>query len=89
MYVVIGQIIVWGLIGLTAGIFLSNFILFLKSFGYHGKKPWTVNVLSSYDHERNVKLHDDLVITRLIGISWKDKWFFGLTTFKKDEDDVC
>jgi hypothetical protein len=55
------------------------------------RKPGAINIWSNYrsdirsgDGER-IKGAPDLRVTRLIGVAWRSRWYFGAVVFEKDD----
>lgn len=82
--------------GLLSGIFLLGlvavFVMFWLAFKpkLHLRAPKTDLVFSTYDADvrtgegNRFKIAADLRVARIVGLSWRDRWVFGLLTFAKD-----
>lgn len=81
------------LIGVCIGFTLLAIVAAWQAFGprFHCRRPGAINVWSSYRSNirgregQRIMVADDLRITRLIGCSWRWRWFFGLVMFTEDD----
>jgi hypothetical protein len=81
------------LIGVCIGFALLAIVAAWQTFGpqFHCRRPGAINVWSTFrsdvrdHHGERVKGGEDMRIVRLIGCSWRLRWYVGLITFSKDD----